>query len=160
LLKNQKIAGSQKAKSGLNRKEKRRIRRSNYDGFLELFRFFLQGYRYEIIDFCGSPPIKVIHDAKAYDAKFCFTAYNNGEYSAEDLQTKGIKTKHPNILQAVITGKKGWGLWLQQWTDGIAECNFTENEILDQFKENGIKIPDSLLQDFQNTWRRKRNELL
>jgi hypothetical protein len=42
LLKNQKIAGSQKAKSGLNRKEKRRIRRSNYDGFLELFRFFFK----------------------------------------------------------------------------------------------------------------------
>ena len=88
-----------------------------------------------------------------------FTTYNNGEYETTDF-INGLKTKHPNLLQAVIMGKKGWGLWLQTWTDGIAEWSFTEDEILNEFKEKNIIIPDSLLQDFRNTWRIKRNNLL
>lgn len=144
--------------SGLSRKERRRIRRSNYASFLELFNFFLKSYRNGIIDFSGSYPIKVRFDKSAKDAKFCFTAYNNGEYSNKNLE-KGIKTKHPNILRAVIEGKKGWGLWNQTWAEGVAENLFKEEEILKEFENHNIKIPDNLLQDFRNTVLKKRKIL-
>lgn len=68
---------------------------------------------------------------------------------------KEIYTRHPNILKGVIIGKKSWGLWLNEWTDGIVEGSFTEREILNEFKIRGIKIPDSLLKDWNNNIIRK-----
>jgi hypothetical protein len=61
-----------------------------------------------------------------------------------------LVSQHPNIAKGVIVGKKSWGLWLNQWTDGIAEGCFTKQEILSEFEEKGIKIPESLLTDFNN----------
>ena len=53
-------------------------------------------------------------------------------------------------MKGVIIGKKSWGLWLNEWIDGIVEGSFSENEILKQFEENNIIIPEQFLQDFHN----------
>jgi hypothetical protein len=42
-------------------------------------------------------------------------------------------------------------LWKNEWSDGISEGLFTKKEILHQFEERNIKIPESLMQDFENT---------
>ncbi len=47
-------------------------------------------------------------------------------------------------------------LWLNQWTDGIAEGVFTKYEILDEFTQRGITIPEPLLNDFNNRLWKKR----
>lgn len=76
----------------------------------------------------------------------------------EDGQFKGIQivSRHPNIVKSVIVGKKGWGLWVGQWTDGITEWSFTREEILEEFKNRKIKIPESFLKDFDNVLQKKR----
>ena len=66
------------------------------------------------------------------------------------FKNKTISSKHPNIVKAVIIGKKSWGLQLNEWTDGIVEGSFTNQEILKQFKDKNIIIPESLLVDFYN----------
>lgn len=45
-------------------------------------------------------------------------------------------------------------MWVQEWTDGIVEWTFTKEEILSQFE--GIEIPESFLNDFENVLQRKR----
>jgi hypothetical protein len=45
-------------------------------------------------------------------------------------------------------------LWVQEWTDGIAEWTFTKDEILSQFED--IEIPESFLNDFENVLQRKK----
>jgi hypothetical protein len=65
------------------------------------------------------------------------------------------------MLYSVIKGKKSWGLWIKEWSMGISECNFTKEEILQQFYDYNIKIPESLLKDFDNNIQRekiKRNQ--
>ncbi len=42
------------------------------------------------------------------------------------------------------------------WSDGIVEWCFTEEEILKQFQDNNIEIPDSLYLDFKNTIEKKK----
>jgi hypothetical protein len=74
-------------------------------------------------------------------------------------------SRHPNILKIVIEGKKGWGLWLNEWTSGISEGNFTREEILNEFIIRDIRIPNSLMLDFDNRLEKKKlkridNELL
>lgn len=63
---------------------------------------------------------------------------------------KSIITRHQNIVKGVIIGKKSWGLWVNEWSDGIVEGSFTKREILEDFKKFNISIPDSLLKDFEN----------
>lgn len=63
-------------------------------------------------------------------------------------------SSQPRIMEAVIIGKKSWGLWLQQWTDGIVDWTYTEEEILNIFKD--IKIPESFLTDFKNVLEKKK----
>lgn len=72
--------------------------------------------------------------------------FDNGYYKGNTP----IITCHPNIVRSVIIGKKSWGLWLNEWSDGIAEGSFTKYEILDEFEKHGIKIPESLYKDFCN----------
>lgn len=86
------------------------------------------------------------------EGKYVFRKYDNGEYK-NGIQ---IKTRHPNIVKGVLIGKKSWGLWLNEWTDGIVEGSFTRFEILDEFTKNGIIIPESLLNDFNNRLQQKR----
>lgn len=86
------------------------------------------------------------------EGKFCFRKLENGEYK----EGEKLITRHSNILRGVITGKKSWGLWVDQWSDGIADWTFTEEEILSEFKNRNIKIPDSLLKDFRNRVDKKK----
>lgn len=69
---------------------------------------------------------------------------------------KPIISCHPNIVKGVIVGKKAWGLWVDQWSDGIVEGTFFQREIEQDFEDKGIKIPMSLLKDFDNRIYRKR----
>jgi hypothetical protein len=98
-----------------------------------------------LLSFCGSQ-VDVIHDVEGPEGKNTFRMFDNGYYKGG----KDITTRHPNIVRAVIIGKKSWGLWLNEWADGIAEGSFTKYEILDEFTKNGIKIPESLYKDFCN----------
>ena len=74
------------------------------------------------------------------------------------FKDKPIITKHPNIVKSVITGKKSWGLWLGQWSDGVVDWTFTEKEIYSIFTEKNIKVPESFWLDFENTVDRKKNK--
>ena len=67
-----------------------------------------------------------------------------------------IKTSQPNLLKCVILGKKGWGLWLNQWTDGIADWTFTKEEILNEFIKINLDIPESFMNDFNNRLEKKK----
>ncbi len=82
-------------------------------------------------------------------------SYNNGEYSKDELY-EGIKTKHPNLLRYFIIGKKSWGLWLNQWAEGVSEWLFTREEIFSQFTKHGIDIPEPFQIDFDNRVRKLR----
>ena len=114
-----------------------------------MFSFFLKSYRCGILDFCGVE-VKTRYDENGKDGKFCFKSFENGVYTKTQI-FEGIKTKHPNVLKGVIIGKKGWGLWKNQWSEGISDGLFTMNEILYEFERHEIKIPDSLLTDLINT---------
>jgi len=110
----------------------------------------LKSYRSGILDFCGSE-ISTQYDENGQDGKKCFMDFENGIHTI---------TRHPNILKGVIVGKKSWGLWRNEWTDGIVEGSFTKQEILQQFTDKNIKIPESLLKDFDNTIHKKLLKLL
>lgn len=56
-------------------------------------------------------------------------------------------------MRSVIISKKSWGLWVNEWTDGIIEGSFTKHEILNEF--DGITIPENLLKEFNNRMRQK-----
>ena len=91
-------------------------------------------------------------DVTEIEGKNVFRKYDNGHYKHNVL----IKTRHPNIVKSVLIGKKSWGLWLNEWCDGIVEGSFTKDEILNEFTSNGIQIPESLLNDFHNRLHQKR----
>lgn len=118
--------------------------------------FFFNSYRKGIITFCGS-----IVEVKFYvhgdDVKQCFMDLENGKYK-NDIPI----TRHPNMLKSVLIGKKGWGLWVDQWSEGISECSFTLDEIINEFTLKDIEIPENLLEDLKNRIRQKklvRNEI-
>jgi hypothetical protein len=136
----------------LSRNDKRKKRYS--DDFNTIFKFFLLSYRYKILDFSGIE-VKTIMDINEQESKFCFKKFDNGEYSKEIIYSKGISTRHPNILKGVITGKKSWGLHVKMWSEGIVDGDFTKHEILNQFNEKNIIIPEPFLIDFENTIRKK-----
>lgn len=120
-----------------------------------MFSFFLKGYRSGILEFTGSI-IETEFDPNGEEGKFCFRQIENGEIKRNNI----IKTRHPNIVKAVVSGKRSFGLWSDQWSDGIVDWSFTEEEILGEFKKRNIKIPKPLLIDFYNRIdkkKRKRN---
>lgn len=116
-----------------------------------MFKFFLDVYRKKICTFSGSI-VTVNYDKNGVDAKVCFKQINNGEYTKGKIPV----TKHINVLTGVIIGKKSWGLWLNEWSDGICEWSFTLDEILNEFKEKNITIPEPLLLDFKNRIEKKK----
>ena len=109
-----------------------------------MFTFFLKSYRSGLLNFCGSI-IEVNSDPNGEDSKVSFKLFENGLMKLDKLSSC-----HPNTLKGVIVGKKSWGLMLNEYTDGIVEGSFTEKEILNEFEIRGIKIPDSLLTDWNN----------
>lgn len=104
-----------------------------------MFEFYFKIYRSGIVTFCGDN-VKVDFNIDGSDAKFAFREYDNGRF-------KNITpiSRHPNILRAIIIGKKGWGLWVSQWTDGIIDWTFTKEDILQEFKNKNIEIPEPLM---------------
>ena len=120
-----------------------------------MFSFFLKSYRSGILEFTGSI-IETEFDPNGEEGKFCFRQIENGEIKRNNI----IKTRHPNIVKAVVSGKRSFGLWSDQWSDGIVDWSFTEEEILGEFQKRNIKIPKPLLIDFYNRIdkkKRKRN---
>ncbi len=107
--------------------------------------FFLNSYRFKILDFSGVD-VKTELNLNEDDGKVCFKKFDNGEYKGIDT----IPTRHPNILKGVIVGKKSWGLHVKMWSEGISEGLFTKKEILQQFIDNNIEIPEPFLTDFNN----------
>lgn len=61
-------------------------------------------------------------------------------------------------MKGVLIGKKSWGLWVKEWTDGISDMLFTKYEILEQFEKNNIEIPEPLIKEFDNMLWKKRFE--
>jgi len=97
--------------------------------------------------------VNVQQDFNGPDSKECFRLYEDGYF-----KNKIITSRHSNIVKGVIVGKKSWGLWKNEWCDGIVDGSFTKYEILQEFKNRNIKIPDSLYQDFENTlWKKRLN---
>ncbi len=130
-------------------KHQRKLRKYS-NGFNEKFTFFLLSYRKGILTFCGSI---VDIDKGETEAKESFRMFEDGQF-------KHINpvSKHTNLLQCIIIAKKAWGLWVDQWSDGIVDWTFTKEEILAQFTDNGITIPESFLRDFDNVIERKKSK--
>lgn len=91
------------------------------------------------------------YDPNGVDGKEGFRLFEDGFF-----KNKVIKTRHPNILKSVIIAKKGWGLWLNEWTNGITDWSFTKDEIFVEFEKNNILIPEPFLLDFNNVLERER----
>src|SRR6478735_6105525 len=114
---------SEKRKLIKSKKERRLMKYS--DNFNEMFNFFLNGYRKDILSFCGTDVI-VKFNNNSDDAKFSFRLFDNGKFKGKD-----IESIHSNILRAVIIGKKSWGLFCREWASGIADCDFSKCEIIE-----------------------------
>ena len=115
-----------------------------------MFWFFYQINYKGIIDFCGSD-IKIIFDVYGPSCKETFRLHEDGHY-----KNKPIITRHPNILRSVLIGKKGWGLWCNEYSDGIVEWSFTKEEILNEFKIRDIEIPEPFLLEFEKLLHKKK----
>lgn len=120
-----------------------------------MFSFFFLLSRTELITFCGSNvedrnPIEF--DPDGDEGKFCFRKIENGQYQPGEK----IITRHPHILKSVMSGKRGWGLWRDQWTDGIAEHTFTKEEIMQEFIEKKVIVPESFLKEFDDFLEKKK----
>jgi len=116
-----------------------------------MFTFFLQSYRKGVLNFAGSG-VETEFDVDGDEGKFCFRKIENGEIKRNST----IVTRHPNIVRCVVQGKKSWGLWVDQWSDGICDWTFTEEEILGEFQKRSIQIPEPLLKDFRNRIDKKK----
>jgi hypothetical protein len=117
---------------------------------MEKFNFFYKSCREDILSFCGSN-VEVDFKIDGPDGKEGFRMYDDGQF-----KNKIPYSRHPNILKTVIIGKKSWGLWVDQWTDGIIDWTFTKEEIFSEFDKKGIKVPESFEKDFDNTVERKK----
>ena len=120
--------------------------------FNTMFNFYFKVYRTGLITF-GGVGVDVGFDVDGYDCKFGFKGYENGRFKYENPVTR-----HPNILKGVITGKKGWGLWVEQWSQGINEFLFTKEEILEEFTSRDIDIPDQIMLEWDKLLERKRQK--
>jgi hypothetical protein len=122
-----------------------------------MFNFYLHVYRTGVyrtglITFCGVN-VEVDFDIDGSDGKFGFREYDNGRF-----KHMNPISRHPNILRSVIIGKKGWGLWVEQWSQGIVDWTFTKEEILEEFIKRDIVIPDSLKLEWDKLIERKKHK--
>jgi len=115
-----------------------------------MFDFYLKVNRSGLMTFCGVD-VQVEFDVNGSDGKFGFREYDNGRF-----KNQIPVSRHPNILRSVIIGKKGWGLWVEQWTQGIIEWTFTKEEFLEEFDKRNITIPEPLMKEWDNLIERKK----
>ncbi len=121
--------------------------------FNKMFDFYLSVYRSGLITFCGVGIADITSDPNGVEGKYAFREYDNGRYV--DLIPP---MRHPNIFKAVLIGKKGWGLWVTAWTDGIIDFSFTKEEILGEFTSRGIEIPEALMLEWDKLIIKKKSE--
>lgn len=115
-----------------------------------MFDFYLKIYRSGLITFCGDI-VNVDFDVNGSEGKFAFREYDNGRF-----KLISPISRHPNILRGVIIGKKGWGLWVNSWAEGIVEWTFTKEEILKEFSDRNIEIPESLMLEWDKLIDKKK----
>ncbi len=115
-----------------------------------MFEFYFKIHRSGLINFCGDI-VNIDFDVDGSDGKFAFREYDNGRFK----NTIPI-SRHPNILKSVIIGKKGWGLWISQWTEGIVDWSFTKDEILEEFSKHNIEIPEPLMLEWDKLIEKKK----
>lgn len=121
--------------------------------FNKMFDFYLSVYRTGLITFCGVGVDEIGSNPNGAEGKYAFREYDNGRYQ------NGIPPmRHPNILRGIIIGKKGWGLWVATWTDGIVDFSFTKEEILGEFTSRGIEIPEALMLEWDKLILKKKSE--
>ncbi len=89
----------------------------------------------------------MVFDRNGSDGKNCFNDYENGVFKNKET----IPTRHPNLVRSVITSKKGWGLWVKEWSGGIGDGLFTKEEILEEFKIRKIELPESFMKEFDDS---------
>jgi hypothetical protein len=133
-----KIMRIEETKSKVGSRNDRKLKKYSKK-FNKMFDFYLKVYRSGLITFVGVN-VEVDFDVNGSDGKFGFREYDNGRFK---LITP--TSRHPNILKAVISGKKGWGLWVSNWTEGITDWSFTQEEIIEEFDKKGIDIPEPLM---------------
>jgi hypothetical protein len=111
-------------------------------------------YRTNLVTFCGSD-VSVELDVNGICGKECFNNYENGVYKFREK----MKTRHPNILKSVLIAKKGWRLWVNEWSEGISDGLFTKEEILEEFKSKQIELPESFIKELDDTiWKMKKSK--
>lgn len=142
-LKDERVKRIEERKKIIKSKKDRRLMKYS-DNYNEMFHFFLKGYRSGILSFCGSC-VDVKRNDNSEDGKFSFRMFDNGQFKGRVLESA-----HPNILKGVIVAKKSWGLFCKEWSDGIADGLFTKKEIIDEFENHKIKIPEVFLREFEN----------
>lgn len=98
------------------------------------------------LDFSGTYNPNIIFDISGEDCKEVFMKFENGKFKNKD-----IVTKHPNIVFGVIKGKKSWGLHVKMWSEGILEGSFRKVEILNEFKNSNVEIPNSFYKEFMDS---------
>ena len=146
-----KLKRIENSKSKVGSRHTRKLKKYSTN-FNKMFTFYLNSYRSGILTFCGDR-VTILNDSQSNDAKYCFRLYDNGFYNLKD-----IESRHSNILKSIIIAKKAWGLWVDQWTDGICDWSFTKDDILKEFEDKNIKIPESLLLEFNNMIKRKKEK--
>lgn len=120
------------------------------NNFNKMFEFYFRITRTGLITFCGDI-VKVDFDVNGSDGKFSFREYDNGRFK----NTIPV-SRHPNILKSVLIGKKGWGLLIRNWSEGIGSGLFTKFEFFELMKEYNIQIPDSFIIEFNNAVSKER----
>ena len=140
-----------KKKQGLIKDRHSRKLEKFSDNFNEIFNFFLNGFRMGLFDTPGEY-FRVDYDKDAESGKMAFRRYEDGKFANTSNKHFNfvIKSRQPNITYAVICAKKSMGLNMSMWIDGIAECNFTAQEIIDDFERIGLKMPVGFQTDLRN----------
>ena len=136
-------------KSSLGSRHDRKLKKFS-QSFNRNFWFFFSLVRKGVITFCGEDVKRryfIEFDVNGPSCKEVFRKFEDGHYSRGQMP---IITRHPNITEIVFIGKKGWGLWTDQWTDGIVEGSFTKHEILSIFKDSDIEVPEHFMKEFDN----------
>lgn len=114
------------------------------NNFNEIFFFFLSSYRKGLLNFAGVA-VDINYIKNSYSARETFRRFDDGQFSNKD-----IESRQNNIVKAVITAKKSWGLFVKEWSKGIADRDFTISEIVLDFQKYNISIPESLMKGFLN----------
>ena len=140
-------------KGGMGSRHDRKMEKFS-DGFNGNFMFFFLLSRTGLIDFCGERVTVHPTNDRRMTSRHCFRLFEDGRYG----QGRKIECCQPNILRHVLMGKKGWGLWRTQWSQGIGQRPFRKEEIMEEFEKKNIRIPDCFMVEFDKAIEKNRRE--